>query len=307
MADFSSRGQNRAAPDIIKPDVTAPGVNILAGASPTPYDPAGTGAPGQLFQAISGTSMSSPHVAGLFALLRQAHPDWSAAMAKSAVMTTARQDVTKEDASTPADPFDMGAGHVDPAGRPSRGGSMFSPGLVYDVGLFDYYGFLCDAAPSVFPDPDATCAALEGGGYATTAANLNLASIGDASFVGSTTVQRTVTSVNGSTRRYIVDDRGSARVRGERRAGEHPPRARRVGHVRGDDQPYGCHVRRVELRRVDVDERRRTRCAARSPSSRRTSPPPRWSSARASRAPSRCPCASATPARTAPRRTARCP
>ena len=149
--------------------------------------------------------MSSPHVAGLFALLRQAHPDWSAAMAKSAVMTTARQDVTKEDASTPADPFDMGAGHVDPAGRPSRGGSMFSPGLVYDVGLFDYYGFLCDAAPSVFPDPDATCDALEGGGYATTAANLNLASIGDASFVGSTTVQRTVTSVNGSTRRYTVD------------------------------------------------------------------------------------------------------
>ncbi len=112
MASFSSRGPNELSGDIIKPDVTAPGVNILAGNTPTPD----MGAPGQLFQAISGTSMSSPHVAGVFALIKQAHPDWSAAMAKSAIMTTARQDVTKEDARTPADPFDMGAGHLNPLG-----------------------------------------------------------------------------------------------------------------------------------------------------------------------------------------------
>ncbi|MGH2795101.1 MAG: S8 family peptidase, partial [Actinomycetota bacterium] len=64
MAAFSSRGPNGASPDVIKPDVTAPGVVILAGNSPTPL----LGAPGQLFQAISGTSMSSPHVAGIGAL-----------------------------------------------------------------------------------------------------------------------------------------------------------------------------------------------------------------------------------------------
>ena len=205
MADFSSRGANPVAPDIIKPDVTAPGVNILAGNTPTPWiGNEGPGAPGQLFQSISGTSMSSPHVAGLFALLRQAHPDWTAAMAKSAVMTTARQDVVKEDKATPADPFDMGAGHVDPSGDPSRAGSMFSPGLVYDAGLFDYYGFLCDAEPAVFTDAPGTCGDLAGGGYATTSTDLNVPSIGASAVAGSITVERTVTSVADRTRGFTV-------------------------------------------------------------------------------------------------------
>jgi subtilisin family serine protease len=65
MTDFSSRGPNNFSLDLIKPDVTAPGIQILAGNTPTPG--AGT-VPGELFQAIAGTSMSSPHVAGLFAL-----------------------------------------------------------------------------------------------------------------------------------------------------------------------------------------------------------------------------------------------
>jgi subtilisin family serine protease len=195
MADFSSRGENPVAPDIIKPDVTAPGVNVLAAHTPTPV----FGAPGQLFQSISGTSMSSPHVAGLFALLRQAHPDWTAAQAKSAIMTTARQDVTKEDAVTPADPFDMGAGHVDPAKRVDKPGSMFDPGLVYDAQLFDYFGFLCDAEPAIFVDPEGTCSTLDASGYPIEATNLNLASIGASSVAGSTTVQRTVTSVASKT------------------------------------------------------------------------------------------------------------
>ena len=191
MADFSSRGPNPVAPDLIKPDVTAPGVNILAGNSLFPT----AGAPGQLFQSISGTSMSSPHVAGLFALLRQAHPDWSAAMAKSAVMTTARQDVTKEDGRTHADPFDRGAGHVDPSGKPSKKGSMFNPGLVYDAGTFEYFGFLCDADPAVFVDPAGTCGALEAAGVPTQTTDLNVPSIGASAVAGSITVQRTVTSV----------------------------------------------------------------------------------------------------------------
>lgn len=190
MANFSSRGPNPAAPDIIKPDITAPGVNILAGNSPAPgIDPAG-----ELFQAIAGTSMSSPHIAGVYALLKQAHPDWSAAMAKSAIMTTARQDVVKEDGKTKADPFDFGAGHVKPGGR-VKAGSVFEPGLVYDAGFNDYLAFLCGTAPEVFANPTATCAALEQAGYSTDPSDLNYPSIGVAEVAGNQTVTRKVTSV----------------------------------------------------------------------------------------------------------------
>lgn len=193
MADFSSRGPNPVAPDIIKPDVTAPGVNILAGAGPNPY----LGAPGQLFQAISGTSMSSPHVAGAAALLRQMHPDWSPAMVKSALMTSAHQDVKKEDGSTPADPFDMGGGHIAP--NPAA-----NPGLAYDAGFLDYLGFLCGAAPQAFANPDATCAFLKSLGIPTDPSGLNIASIGIADLAGSQTISRTVTSVTPDTAIYNV-------------------------------------------------------------------------------------------------------
>ena len=201
MAAFSSRGPvgSPASDDIIKPDVTAPGVQILAGNSLTPT----LGAQGELFQSISGTSMSSPHVAGLLALLKQAHPeDWTPAMAKSALMTTARQDVRKEDGQTRADPFDFGAGHVDPSGRASASGSVFNPGLVYDAGFDQYLGFLCDAAPEVFGNPAATCAALAGAGIPTLATNLNYPSIAVSELPGAKTVTRTVTNVSDAAGSY---------------------------------------------------------------------------------------------------------
>jgi hypothetical protein len=198
MTIFSSRGPDTAAPDIIKPDVTAPGLQILAGASPTP-DPGGL--PGELFQAIAGTSMSSPHVAGIFALMKQAHPDWSAAAAKSALMTTAYADRVKDnDRVSAADPFDMGAGHVDPSGKVGKG-TPFRPGLVYEAGFFEYLGFLCDEGPEVFANPDATCGFLDSIGVPLEAENLNYPSIGIAEVPGSTTVERTVTSVDPTTSR----------------------------------------------------------------------------------------------------------
>jgi subtilisin family serine protease len=197
MASFSSRGPDPVALDIIKPDVTAPGQNILAGASPIHF---GDQVQGQLFQAIDGTSMSSPHVAGVYALLKQARPDWSPATMKSALMTTAYQDVNKEDGVTPADPFDMGAGHIRPGGRSLRG-SVFEPGLAYEAGLNEYLGFLCDADPSVFADPAATCAFLDSLGIPIIATDLNLASIGVSELPGSITVMRTVTSVAQEDRR----------------------------------------------------------------------------------------------------------
>lgn len=191
MTDFSSRGPDPVALDIIKPDVTAPGLQILAGNSPTPD--AGT-VTGELFQAIAGTSMSSPHVAGIFALLKQEHPDWSAAIAKSALMTTAYQGVLENDRLSPASPFSMGAGHVNPGGKAGKN-SLFQPGLAYNAGFLEYLGFLCDADPGVFANPAATCGTLASLGIPTEATNLNLASIGVSELAGVETVRRTVTSV----------------------------------------------------------------------------------------------------------------
>ena len=108
MAAFSSRGPGGFA---IKPDITAPGVQILAGHSPT--HPVVGGPPGEYFQAIAGTSMSGPHIAGSAILLAALHPDWTPGQIRSALMTTASTDVVKEDLTTTADPFDMGAGRVD--------------------------------------------------------------------------------------------------------------------------------------------------------------------------------------------------
>ncbi|NLF13575.1 MAG: S8 family serine peptidase [Anaerolineaceae bacterium] len=116
MASFSSRGGPRQPLGISKPDISAPGVNILAAQTPYLAFPilGGGGSPGQYFQAIGGTSMSSPHIAGAGALLKHLHPDWTPGQIKSALMMTALTDgVVKEDGVTPADPFDIGSGRVD--------------------------------------------------------------------------------------------------------------------------------------------------------------------------------------------------
>ena len=189
---YSSRGPNPVAEDIIKPDITAPGHQILAGYSPFP-DPGST-PPGELFAAIAGTSMSSPHIAGLFALLKQEHPDWSAAEARSALMTTAYQDVRDNDRVSQADAFDMGSGHADP-GNAVHKGSAFQPGLVYDAGFLEYLGFLCDAFPDTLSDPVGLCALLDSLGIPTDASDLNYPSIGVGELAGSQIVTRTVTSV----------------------------------------------------------------------------------------------------------------
>ena len=246
MAAFSSRGPvgSPASDDIIKPDVTAPGVQILAGNSFTPT----LGAQGELFQSISGTSMSSPHVAGLLALLKQAHPEWSPAMAKSALMTTARQDVRKEDGQTRADPFDFGAGHVDPSGRASADGSVFNPGLVYDAGFNEYLGFMCDAAPEIFVNAAATCAALAGAEIPTLATNLNYPSIAVSEVPGAKTVIRTVTNVSDETEHVSGRGRRARRLRRDSHPGSAHAGPGGVGDVRGDVRQRNRPDRRVAIR-----------------------------------------------------------
>jgi len=189
MADFSSRGPNGAEFSLLKPDVTAPGVNILAGNTPTPF----AGAPGQLFQSISGTSMSSPHVAGLAALLVEAHPTWMPDQIKSALMLTARQDVVKEDGTTPADAFDYGAGHVVPNSAVDPGITM-TPATTLGGTLFKYVGFTC--VNWAFLWAPGTCATVGG---PVDPSELNLPSIAFGQLVGSETTTRTFTSVDSGT------------------------------------------------------------------------------------------------------------
>jgi subtilisin family serine protease len=131
MASFSSRGGPGQTLGVSKPDITAPGVQILAGHTPASVDLA-TGPTGELFQAIAGTSMSSPHIAGSGALIKALHPTWTPGQIKSALMTTAKTfNVVKEDGSTPANAFDDGSGRVNlkVAG---------DPGLTFDVTGADY-------------------------------------------------------------------------------------------------------------------------------------------------------------------------
>jgi subtilisin family serine protease len=165
MAAFSSRGP---LGDWIKPDVTAPGVQVLAGMTP---QPTGTvnGPPGNLYQAIAGTSMSSPHAAGVSALVKAAHPSWTPEMIKSALMTSSVQQVVKEDGATPADPFDMGAGRI-------RADRAVNPTLVFDATTGDFLAAGADPLHRI---------------------DLNIASVDAPSFLGSISTTRTALNVSG--------------------------------------------------------------------------------------------------------------
>jgi hypothetical protein len=197
VAGFSSRGPNGGAPDIIKPDVAAPGVGIIGAETLEPNVYADGGTP---WQSISGTSMASPHVAGVFALLKEAHPGWSPSAAKSAVMTSARQNLLKTFGFDDADPFDIGAGHIVPAGA-------FDPGLVYENDFIDHLAFLCGEPRQAGLVSSATCDFLEGIGYSLDPSDLNLASIGIADFAGYQAVTRRVTSTTAGTNHFtsVVD------------------------------------------------------------------------------------------------------
>ncbi len=109
MSSFSSRGPN-IVPDILKPNIAAPGQDILAAVATDHENPSEY----PEFDFYSGTSMASPHVAGVAALIRALHPDWTPAQVQSAIETTAINSggFRKEDSTTPADPFDIGGGRA---------------------------------------------------------------------------------------------------------------------------------------------------------------------------------------------------
>ncbi|CAN0890860.1 Subtilisin-like protease SBT5.4 [Linum grandiflorum] len=141
MAIFSAAGPNTITPQILKPDITAPGVDILASWTEAKQTGIGSDPRTTPYNVDSGTSMSCPHVAGVFGLLRTVYPNWSPAAIRSAIMTTAR---TRDNTGKPirnylmerATPFSYGSGHI----RPNQ---AMNPGLVYDITGTDYLNFLC--------------------------------------------------------------------------------------------------------------------------------------------------------------------
>jgi subtilisin family serine protease len=220
-AAFSSRGPLLAGGgDLLKPDLIAPGQDILAAVAPP-------GNAGRDFNVYSGTSMSAPHVAGLAALLMhksradgdrdhdhdrgrgrdndrdrgrgRGHDDddddegWSPMMIKSALMTTAT-DVLDGPNTNPLVIFRQGAGHVSP-------NDAARPGLVFDSDDDDWVAFMCGAAPAAIQDPR-DCSRLARKGFSFDASDLNAASIAIGDMAGAQTVTRTVTNVSRSTSTY---------------------------------------------------------------------------------------------------------
>ncbi|CAI5963403.1 unnamed protein product [Closterium sp. NIES-65] len=203
IASFSSRGPlmqptaNPVAPkptnDILKPDIIAPGVELWS-AGPGQY----MGDPNSYFSALSGTSMATPHVAGIAALLVQRYPTWTPAMVMSAMMTTAAVSNNKgfgirDSSSDFATPWDMGAGHVNPMG-------LLDVGLVYDADALDFKNFLAGQNLAKAK------AAFKGVAVkAVKAYNLNRASISVTRLVGTVVLMREVTSVGNATSTYKAE------------------------------------------------------------------------------------------------------
>lgn len=145
VADFSSRGPDRRSPWILKPDILAPGVDILAAWAPNRgFAPIGDDYDYLLtdYALVSGTSMSCPHAAGIASLLKATHRDWSPAAIRSAMMTTAdiidnaNGGIIDMITGVPGTPLDFGAGHINP-------NKAMDPGLVYDLDIQDYIDYLC--------------------------------------------------------------------------------------------------------------------------------------------------------------------
>ncbi|WP_051222425.1 S8 family peptidase [Agrococcus lahaulensis] len=187
VAGFSSRGPALAdGSDVIKPDIAAPGVGIIAAAWQAPGGP-------DRFEFLSGTSMAAPHIAGLAAVYLSEHPLATPAQVKSALMTSAENTVLAS-GSPETDPFNQGAGIVDSP-------AFMTPGLYYENGPTDWFGYLRGLGYGL---PDSWV------GEAIDPSDLNIPSIGIGALAGTQTVTRTLTALEPGT--YGVSVEGVAGV-----------------------------------------------------------------------------------------------
>ncbi|KAL6506694.1 hypothetical protein OROHE_022526 [Orobanche hederae] len=217
VAYFSSRGPTNGIKNLLKPDIAAPGVSILAA---WPSNDKSEGIPDKeppLFDIISGTSMSCPHVSGLAALIKSHHPTWSPSAIRSAIMTTAIQTsnvhaLITTNTGSRATPYDIGAGEISLPGP-------LQPGLIYETETIDYIQFLCNfgysaskiksialAVPDNFSCPSNCSSYL--------ISDLNYPSIAVSSLKAneSRTVNRTVTNVGEQDSTYMATVEAPASV-----------------------------------------------------------------------------------------------
>lgn len=179
IASFSSRGPALASSgNLLKPDIMAPGVDVIASTSPATT--------GYNFNFMSGTSMAAPHIAGIAALIKARQPSWTPDMIKSAMMTTAGQ-TTNMGNPIAGNPFGFGAGQVNP-------NAAVNPGLVYRSTMTDYAAFLCgQGLGAILPNPG-LCALRSVG-----ASDLNYPSIAVSALPGTQTIKRQVNNVTNKT------------------------------------------------------------------------------------------------------------
>lgn len=206
VAYFSSRGPvyaNTATSmqsDVLKPDILAPGNQIWGAWTPAGIDVVAY--KGERFAMVSGTSMAAPHIAGIAALLKHEHREWSSAAIRSALLTTASQvdnrgrfiRAHQPSSNTSvsigwATPFDYGSGFVNAT-------AAMDPGLIFDVGFQDYINFLCTV-----PGADVNSVEEATGGICQDrpgdrSSDLNLPSITVGNLIGTRRVKRVVASVS---------------------------------------------------------------------------------------------------------------
>lgn len=176
VAAFSASGPAPSSDgSILKPDVTAPGVSVVAAVAP----PANFG---RLWDLYSGTSMATAAVSGLAAGIRSEQPLWSPAAIKSAMMTTASP-------IPGAGPWEQGAGDIRPE-------AATDPGLVYETVRTAEQRYLRALAHSV--------AVQVPSAVSSRASQLNSAALAVGRLVGDVQLTRTVTNVSASTETYVA-------------------------------------------------------------------------------------------------------
>ncbi|KAH7677370.1 Tripeptidyl-peptidase II protein [Dioscorea alata] len=207
VAYFSSRGPYAYNGGIIKPDILGPGVNILS-AWPVRPGPNPKGPPASYFNFNKGTSMATPHLVGIVAVLKNTHKNWSAAAIRSAIMTTANRfdlDGNKilddfDEHKKYAKPMDMGSGQVNPV-------AANDPGLIYEISHKHYIQYLCglgynDTQVSIIVASPIQCSVVG----STAPENLNYPSISISLDPSATKfVQRTLTNVGDANELYYID------------------------------------------------------------------------------------------------------
>ncbi|XP_027083865.2 subtilisin-like protease SBT2.6 [Coffea arabica] len=207
VASYSSRGPDvnnelLENADVLKPNIMAPGSSIWAAWSPNSEGDAHI--KGQIFALLSGTSMATPHIAGIAALIKQKHPHWNPSAIISAMTTTA--DIADQTGApilaqktkqiSAATPFDFGGGAINPS-------RAIDPGLVFNINFMQYVKFLC-SVPGVDDMSVRQAVGVSCPIQKTRCSDLNTPSVTVSKLIGSRRILRKVTNVGNADEKYML-------------------------------------------------------------------------------------------------------